>query len=119
MHIPVGPHWYRLILVSGYCELDGEAVLGLCDPERQVIEISDRACPEKRLVIAWRRELDVHEAARLGDEPMARLVGLAMARMDARTVARLHVYLTQGIECADVMMSPGLPGPVPVVRLSS
>lgn len=126
MHVPVGPHWYELILEPDYIDSGGEAVLGLCDPDRQQIRISAVAPPAKRLSLlwhelahAWVRELDVHERPSYADEPLANLIGLAMARMTPRLLARIHIYLTDGIDADGVLDAPGLPGPVPVVRLSS
>jgi len=66
----------------------------------------------------WVR-MSVHESHALGDEPLANLIGLAMANLSARTLARIQIYLTQGIDADAVLDTPHLPGPVPVVRLSS
>ncbi len=125
MKIPIGPHEYDLVLVRGLVEHPDGPAVAICDSDRQRILVSDTVPPWRRLsnfwhevAHAWKRELDVHESSSLNDEPLANLIGLGMASMDLITIARIHVYLTQGIECDSVLVFPSLKHPVPVLRFT-
>lgn len=125
MRIPVGPYYYDLAVCRKLIPHQGGLAEGLCDRTGQRITISLVPPPSRRLATFWHelahawRELDIHEAPSLDDESMANLVGLAMARMDAHTLARIHILLTTGMEADEVLMIPGVCQPIPLLRFSS
>ena len=127
MLIPVGPHTYEVRLVEGWCRHpDGRRCLGLTWPEEQRIEIASAAPASKRLATlwheiahAWHQELDVRGGVELDGEAMANIVGMAMAAMSVKIIARLHCYMTTGRDCDDVMLISGLAHPLPVISLDS
>lgn len=120
--VPVGPFSYRVRLIKGYVLASGPKGLGLCDVDRCEIIISDIPQIKKRISLlwheiahAWKWELDIHQSESLDDEATANLIGLAMAGTPVNLIARLHCYMTTGIECDDVMLVSGLP-PIPVIH---
>lgn len=121
MQIHVGPFRYTLSLRRGYLRHNGQDALGLCHTDKRLIEISDATAPSVRITTFWhelghaiKRELDITDALEIAEESLANLLGIAMAQLDARTLARVHIYLTTGMECDDVIMYPGGHAPIPV-----
>ncbi len=126
MQINVGPHTYDLILHHGLIPFQGKLALGLCDPARCQIMIADVVAPRKRLSVlwhelahAWWAELSPDPDLPMGEEALARMIGVAMANLDSRTLARGEVLLHQGLECDDVMFFAGVPIPVAVIHWRS
>ncbi|MCC6679272.1 MAG: hypothetical protein IT445_00065 [Phycisphaeraceae bacterium] len=123
IQVPVGPVNYSLAIQPGWCELDGEKCFGLCDRDNLEILISGAAPPAKRLTTAWHEIVHAwmaelapgSYAQALEEEGVCDIVGLAMAHMDARLIARLHLYMTRGIEATDVLMIRGCREVVPVI----
>jgi len=116
---------YELILTQNQPVVDGQPALGSCDPVEQKIEVWSKLTPERRLTVgwheiahAWRDAMDIRPDLMLDDEAYAHLIGRAMAAMDVQLVARLHVYLTRGIDAAHVLMYPGHDA-VPVLRITT
>ncbi|QQE12113.1 hypothetical protein JD969_01160 [Planctomycetota bacterium] len=126
MYVQIGPHKYRIILVKGIVRDEkGNGYCGLTYFDHHNIIISGDLPPSKRLSTLWHElvhaflyELDITESDSHDEESVCNLIGLAMSHLDAMTLARLHVYMTQGIDCDSVMMSPNLNEPVPVVRMN-
>jgi hypothetical protein len=46
---------------------------------------------------------------------VSNLIGIAMAAMAPKLIARLHVLLTRGMEAVDVLLLHGVAEPVPVI----
>ena len=124
MKVKIGPHEYRVLLVKGIIrDEEGNAYCGLTFFEHQNILISGDLSASKRLSTLWHElvhafiyELDITESEAHTEEAVCNLIGLAMSHLDAMTLARLQVYMTQGIDCDSVMMSPRLSEPVPVLN---
>lgn len=124
MRIPVGPFDYTLKLVLPPLKHpDGREVVGLCDPDRLEIMIRADLPPVKRwsvfcheLAHAW-AALDPRHDDIWSEETLAELVGVALARMDALAICRLHVLLNTGIDAREVILPPFFSHPIPVVRL--
>ena len=123
LKFPVGPFVYGVELVKGHIEVDGKPALGTCDSDRQLIRISDVPPPGKWVAVfwhelahAWRGELDIWQGAVLADEPLANLIGIAMAWVNVVTLARLQIYLVHGIECDEILMLSGHQRPIPLLR---
>ena len=122
MKVKIGPHEYRVLLVDGVVRDPlGQAYCGLTNFDQQYILISGELEASKRLATLWHElvhaflhELNITENPVHAEEAMCNLIGLAMSHLDAMTIARLHVFMTQGVECDSVMMSPRLPEPVAV-----
>ena len=126
MKIRVGAVEYDVRMVNGPVLLNGRECFGLCDPDGLVILIDGRMNPARRvatfwheLAHAWKFELDVHDTKSMQTEAMCSLIGLAMASMDVRTIAKIHVFLTQQMDAHDVLLLSGCREPVPVIRLGS
>ncbi|QDU34057.1 hypothetical protein KS4_21190 [Poriferisphaera corsica] len=127
MEVKVGPHVYRIILAKGIVRDEaGDPYCGLTFFDHQTILISGQLKPSKRLSTLWHElvhafayELDIAQSDTHDEESMCNLIGLAMSQLDAMTLARLHVYMLQGIDCDAVMMSPKLEQPIPVLQLLS
>lgn len=126
MQIHVGPHTYDLSLHHGLIPIRGKLAQGICDSVRCQIKISDVVPPRKRLSVlwhelahAWWAELTPDPQLPMTEEALARMIGVAMAKLDGRTMARAEVLLTQGIESDDVMYFWGVPVPVAVVHWSA
>lgn len=124
IEVPVGHLTYRVQLVAGTIPIAGYAAWGGCFPAEQVIKVSADVLPARRLAIFWheyahavQQELDVHEAENWTPEPMANLIGMAMAQLTPHKLAMLYVYLTTGMTARDVLMFPDLPHPIPLVDL--
>lgn len=124
MKVPVGPFAYEVQLVDHPLELHGRPCMGLCDSERQRIFIARSLSPQRRLSVfwhelahAWKSEMDVHVAAAMEEESVCNLIGLAMTAMDPHLLARLHVFLTQGIEAEDVIFCLESRRVIPVRRM--
>ncbi|WP_432797023.1 hypothetical protein [Poriferisphaera sp. WC338] len=123
MQVKIGPHEYRVILVKGTVRNGmGEAFCGLTHFDQQYILISGDMEPSKRLSTLWHElvhaflyELNITDTPVDDEESMCNLIGLAMSHLDAVTIAKLHVYMTEGVECDGVMMSPRLKYPVAVL----
>ncbi len=122
MHVPVGPFAYEIRLFSGPIPHPDGPAMGTCDTAAMLILISDCVPAGKRMSLFWHElahaikgECDVTLAPGLDEEAIANLMGLGLARLDARTLARVQVYLQQGIEARDVIMLPGVHDAIPVI----
>jgi hypothetical protein len=125
MKVPVGPFVYDVQLVDGIT-LNNRQCYGLTQPTAQVIKIDRNLRPDRRISVlwhelleAWKAELDVHQTDEMDTEAIANLVGLAMAAMSPRMVAKLHAYMTTGIEADDVLITPAFQQPIPILRFSA
>jgi hypothetical protein len=82
MNVNVGPFEYRIRLVHGYVQHEGQACLGLCDNVRQEILLSDVPPEAQRLQVFFHELMHAwwyHFGPDAGDEEaIADLVGIAM-----------------------------------------
>ena len=94
MHIHVGPFRYRVRLVHGHIEHEGEPCFGLCDNVRQEIRISDVLPERQRLQVffhelmhAWWYHFDVDPT---DQEAVVDLVGVAMTDFVTQALRQLE-----------------------------
>jgi hypothetical protein len=125
MRVEIGGVGYELVLVQRDLlhPRDGGRCRGLTWPDRALIEVDGRLPPEVRRKVVWhelghafKAELDVSAALQLPEEMFCDLVALALTRLSPKLYARLWLFATRGYEAADVIMIPGLPEPIPVIR---
>lgn len=126
MKVPVGPFSYEVILTEQPLEFKGRRCMGLCDSEAQKIFIARRLCPQRRVSVfwhelahAWKCDLEIHCDETMEEEPICNMIGLAMTAMEPYLLARLHVFLTQGIETEDVIFCLDTRRVIPVMRIES
>lgn len=93
MFVNVGPFRYKVVLVHGHIDHEGEDCLGLCDNIRQKILISDIPPERQRLQVffhelmhAWWYHFDVNPA---DQEAVVDLVGIAMTDFVLQALKKL------------------------------
>ncbi len=84
MLLKVGPFVYRVVLVAGYIEHDGEDCLGLCDNETHELFISDRCSTAQQVQVIAHEYMEawIYHFGRDGmdKEAWCDLFGLAMTQ---------------------------------------
>ncbi len=106
MEIRVGPFTYRVRLVHGVIEHEGEACHGLCDHLRQEILISDEPPESQRLRVFFHEMMHAwwyHFAVDPSDEEaVVDLVGVAMTDflIEALRLWRQAQFVPCGVEIA-------------------
>lgn len=122
MEIEIGNVPWTVELVDSPIIHEGKKVRAVCDGDERRIQIDSSLPPATRyheffheFGHAIQFELDIHDAELLGREPLARLVALGFSNLKPFTLARIHIYLTQGIECDDLMMIGEKA--VPIIRM--
>lgn len=112
MELEVGPFTYRVRLVSGTIEHEGEPCFGLCDHLSRTILIADALDPDQRLHVllhelfhAWQRHCPV---ALNEEESVADLVALSMTRLTLQLKADPHLFDALDLPAEHSSTEPGL-----------
>ena len=102
MRFRVGPYIYKVELVHGYIEHEGERCLGLCDNETHVLQVSDVAAEAQQIQIicheymeAWIYHFGEHLANLPAKEAFCDLFGMAMAQCMMDFVAQFRGNLSK------------------------
>lgn len=97
---PVGPIDYTVELVVGYIDSPGGKAIGLSDPDKLWIGISDQAAISLRIATfwheiahCWKADLDPTECSDMDEESWCRLIALGMSRVNVGRIQDVYEML--------------------------